>query len=633
MRYSPELLDEIRARLPVSRIVERRVKLKRAGREYQGLSPFKTERTPSFTVNDQKGFYHCFASGEHGDIFTFLMKTEGLTFPEAVERLAAEAGVVLPEPAPKDESKASHETRVREALEEACRFFEAALSGKEGEAARAYLARRGVAFEEIKAFRLGYALNSRTSLKAHLSAKGFSLEEMEDAGLLIHGEDIPTSYDRFRGRLIFPISDAKRRVIAFGARALQADQQPKYLNSPETALFHKGRVLFNLAAAREAARKSGSVIVAEGYMDVIALTRGGFPNAVAPLGTALTEDQLRLLWAMAPAPILCFDGDAAGQKAASRALDVALPFLEPERSLQFAFLPEGQDPDDMVSKGAKEALATLLERPMPLFDFLWKREEGLHPLDTPEQRASFEGRLMELAGQVAHKNLRFHYISAIRQRLRSRESATRKFGRPQSPDEAWRARSSSAQGRPHGRGKGPAAPDWRSLNGSAGSATESLLKSVAAQPSGRAGAAREALIVKALLNHPWLLDDYAEEIADIAFEDGDCAALRDQLLALHQSEILLDNKNLLEHLSKNGQYARVERVERAISHHADGNFNLSAPKESVLHGWRHVILLHTKARVLEKALREAEEDYLRDQSGENFSRLCAIRQQVEIALI
>ncbi len=626
MRYPPELLDEIRDRLPVSRIVERRVKLRRAGREYQGLSPFKTERTPSFTVNDHKGFYHCFASGEHGDIFTFVMKTEGLTFPEAVDRLAAEAGVVLPEPAPKDEVKASHESRMREAIEEACRFFEASLLGKEGAIAREYLARRGVQSEEIKAFRLGYAPNNKSSLRSHLASKGYSLEEMEDAGLLIYGEDIPSSYDRFRGRLIFPIADAKNRVIAFGGRSLLPDQQPKYLNSPETALFHKGHVLFNHAAARASAHKTGSVIVAEGYMDVIALKRGGFPNAVAPLGTALTEDQLRLLWSMAPVPTLCFDGDAAGQKAASRALDGALPFLEPQRSLQFVILPEGQDPDDMVSKGAKDTLSALLEHPTPLFDFLWKREEERHPLHTPEQRASFETRLTELAEQVAHKTLRFHYLSSIRQRLRSRESSKRKFVRQQSPDEDWRARSSSAQGKPAARKKGIGAP------GASTSVTDSLLKSAAARPGGGAGAVREALLIKGLLSHPWLLDDYAEEIAAISFDGPGCAAIRDALLAFHQSEIALDNKNVLEHLSQDGQAMELERISSAISHHADENFSIGATKESVLQGWRHVMLLHTRANVLEKALREAEDDYLRDQTDENFFRLCAIRQQVEIAL-
>ena len=430
MRYPADLLDEIRSRVPVSRVVERHVKLRRAGREYIGLSPFKTEKSPSFTVNDHKGFYHCFASGEHGDVFTFLMKVEGLAFPEAVERLAAEAGVILPAPKPVDEAKVSHETRIREALEAACHFFESALAGREGNAARAYLEKRGVQFSEIKLFRLGYAPDNKAALKQHLGGKGFSLAEMQDAGLLIHGDDIAIPYDRFRGRLIFPIMDAKRRVIAFGGRALLPDQQPKYLNSPETELFHKGHILFNLAAAREAAKTAKTVIVAEGYMDVIALARAGFANAVAPLGTALTSDQLRLLWTMSPLPTLCFDGDTAGQKAAHRAMDTALPHLEPGRSLQFAFLPEGRDPDDMVTGGAKDVLGKVLGEPVPLIDVLWARERDRHPLSTPEQRASLEARLMEAVQQIEHKSLRFHYVSALRERLRTQGQGVRAPGSP-----------------------------------------------------------------------------------------------------------------------------------------------------------------------------------------------------------
>ncbi len=330
-------------------------------------------------------------------------------------------------------------SRVRDALEEACRFFEAMLAGREGSAARAYLEKRGVQLAEVKAFRLGFAPDTRSSLKQHLGGRGFSLDEMQDAGLLIHGEDIAIPYDRFRGRLIFPITDAKARVIAFGGRALLPDQQPKYLNSPETELFHKGRVLFNLAAAREAAKTAKSVVVAEGYMDVIALRRAGFANAVAPLGTALTEDQLRLLWTMSPLPTLCFDGDVAGQKAAHRAIDTALPHLEPGRSLQFAFLPEGRDPDDMVSGGARDALAQILAEPAPLIDVLWTREQSRHPLKTPEQRAKFEARLMELVRQIQHGGLSREYIATFRKRIQAQGRIAR--AAPDPADFSWRERT------------------------------------------------------------------------------------------------------------------------------------------------------------------------------------------------
>lgn len=622
MRYPADLLDEIRSRAPVSRVVERHVKLKRAGREFVGLSPFKTERTPSFTVNDHKGFYHCFASGEHGDVFTFLMKVEGLTFPEAVERLASETGVILPAPKPVDEAKASHETRVRDALEEACRFFEATLGSREGSPARTYLEKRGVQHSEIKTFRLGYAPGGKTDLKQHLGAKGFSLPEMQDAGLLIHGDDIAIPYDRFRGRLIFPIMDVKRRVIAFGGRALLPDQQPKYLNSPETELFHKGHILFNLAAAREAAREAKTVIVAEGYMDVIALTRAGFSNAVAPLGTALTADQLRLLWMMTPLPTLCFDGDAAGQKAAHRALDTALPHLEPGRSLQFAFLPEGRDPDDMVSGGAKDALAKLLAEPAPLIDVLWARERDRHPLDTPEQRASLDARLMELAHRIEHKSLNYHYVAALRDRLRAQGRQT---GLPsRSPDaSSWRTR-------PPTQAAGRTASGGKRANPNAAVRTSSLLASAIAQPSAPCSAPREALLVMTIVRHPWLLDENLEEIASVHLDDADCRRVRNGLLTVHQTEELLDKEKLLEHLSREGYGAELERLGRACAHKADPQFAPDANKEQVLECWRHVMMLHGKAGV-PRSLLEAESDYVSEPTSENFSKLRAVVQQVEIA--
>ena len=313
MRYPASILDEIRAALPVSSVVGRHVKLRRTGREHIGLSPFKHEKTPSFTVNDAKGFYHCFATGEHGDIFDFLTKTQGLSFPEAVERLAMEAGIELPKPA-QAEAREAEGHRLRKLMETACAFFQDMLRSDAGAEARAYLERRGVTAAEIEAFHLGYAPAGRHALKEHLAVKGFSLYDMIAVGMLVSGEDIPVAYDRFRSRLIFPITDLQGRVIAFGGRALDPAQQPKYLNSPDTPLFRKGTVLFNAARARAAAHERGTVIVAEGYMDVLALTRAGFPNAVAPLGTALTSDQMQILWRLAPEPVLCFDGVSAGTK-------------------------------------------------------------------------------------------------------------------------------------------------------------------------------------------------------------------------------------------------------------------------------------------------------------------------------
>ena len=325
MRFPPSFLDEIRQRLPVSEVVGKRVKLKKQGREWRGLSPFNAEKTPSFYVNDQKGFYHCFSSGKHGDQFSFLMETEGVTFPEAVERLAGEAGLAMPTVSPEEVRRAEKAKSLYDVMEIAAAFFQGQLQERTGAKARGYLNGRALGAPTQLRFRLGYAPPERFALKEHLGAKGVPVPDMIAAGLLVHGEDIPVPYDRFRDRVMFPITDLRGRVVAFGGRALEKDVPAKYLNSPETDLFHKGSLLYNAHSAREAAHKAGRIIAVEGYVDVIAMAMAGFGETVAPLGTALTENQLDLLWKMAPDPILLFDGDKAGRKAASRAIDLALP--------------------------------------------------------------------------------------------------------------------------------------------------------------------------------------------------------------------------------------------------------------------------------------------------------------------
>ncbi|MGZ5852066.1 MAG: DNA primase, partial [Hyphomicrobium sp.] len=417
MRYPPHFLDEIRARLSVSQVVGRKVALKRAGREFKGLSPFKVEKTPSFTVNDPKGFYHCFASGEHGDIFTFLMKTEGLSFPEAVERLAGEAGVPMPKLAARDEVREDERDRLYRLVETAAQFFQKSLMSGAGGEARRYIEKRGLKRETIAAFRLGYAPNDRSALKQHLASAGFSLEDMIASGMLIGGDDIPVAYDRFRHRVIFPITDLRDRVIAFGGRALDPDQPAKYLNSPDTPLFHKGQGLFNAAKARGPAHEKARIIAVEGYMDVIALTEAGFPETVAPLGTALTEEQVKLLWRLADEPVLCFDGDAAGRKAAFRAVETVMPLLRPGFSVRFAFLPGGLDPDDLVRQQGPDAFAAELARTRALFDVLWQREEQEQDLSTPEQRAAFETRLKAMVGKIGDATVKAHYERELRETL------------------------------------------------------------------------------------------------------------------------------------------------------------------------------------------------------------------------
>jgi DNA primase catalytic core len=339
MRVPPQFLDDIRARLPVSEVVAKRVQLKKQGREWRGLSPFNKEKTPSFYVNDQKGFYHDFSSGKHGDIFGFVMDTEGLTFPEAVERLAGIAGLPMPVMTREAVEQAEKRKTLHDVMELAAKFFQDQLAGRAGAHARGYLADRSLDAPTQQKFRIGYAPNERFALKEALGAQGIPVADMIETGLLIAGDDIPVPYDRFRDRVMFPITDIRGRVIAFGGRALQKDVPAKYLNSPETTLFHKGATLYNIAAARQAAHQGEPIVVAEGYVDVIALVGAGFRASVAPLGTAMTEDQLALMWKMADEPIICLDGDSAGRKAAYRAVDLAMPKLLAGKSLRFACLP------------------------------------------------------------------------------------------------------------------------------------------------------------------------------------------------------------------------------------------------------------------------------------------------------
>src|SRR5437870_3823516 len=344
MRFSPDFLDDLRARLPVSEVVRRRWGLEKAGVEGKGLAPVNEPKSASVSVNDQKGAWVDFSSGKNGNIFDFVMQTEGVNFPEAVERLASMAGVPLPRSTPEAEAREERRKTLHDIIELAAKFFETTLAARAGAKARGYLADRGIEPKTQLKFRIGYAPPERFALKEHLGAQGVSTEDMIEAGLLVHGEGIPVPYDRFRDRVMFPIADLRSRVIAFGGRALEKDAQAKYLNSPETPLFHKGGTLYNIASARKAAHDGAQIVAVEGYVDVIAMVTAGFEGTVAPLGTALTSDQLSLMWKMADEPVLCFDGDAAGRRAAYRAVGTALPLIRPGKSLRFAGLPDGRDP-------------------------------------------------------------------------------------------------------------------------------------------------------------------------------------------------------------------------------------------------------------------------------------------------
>jgi DNA primase len=622
MRYPPNFLDEVRGRLSVSQVVGRKVQLKRAGREFKGLSPFKMEKTPSFTVNDQKGFYHCFATGEHGDIFTFVMKTDGLSFPEAVERLAEEAGVPMPKMSAHDEAREDERERLYRIVEMSAAFYENALATGPGAEGRRYLEQRGLSRETIAAFRLGYAPNSKSALREHLANAGFRVEEMIASGMLIGGEDIPVAYDRFRHRVTFPITDLRGRVIAFGARALDPSVPAKYLNSPDTPLFHKGQILFNAHRARGPAHDKDRVIAVEGYMDVIALAEAGFAEAVAPLGTALTEEQVKLLWRMCDEPILCFDGDAAGRKAAFRAVETALPLLKPGFSIRFAFLPGGLDPDDLVRQKGPQALADELAKTRALFDVLWERESQEQDLSTPEQRAAFEARLKTLVAKIGDPGVRSHYERELKETLWAlNRTVVREIARGQGP-----RRGAGGAAR-----RNNIAPDWRlreraRLGGAAQSAPQRR-SSASPELAARTELAppREALLMKTLLNHPWLIDEHAEEIAALTFLSAPLARLRDGLLGNQAVENDLDRARLRSQLSVTGLGKVVDLVERSVTHRSDRFAEPEAPRAEVEVGWRHALALHDRQVGLQKSLEAAVQAYHRDGSEDALARICEIQ--------
>jgi DNA primase len=417
MAFSPQFLDELRARLSLADVIGKRVRLTRRGREHLGLCPFHKEKTPSFTVNEDKGFYHCFGCGAHGSVIDFVMQIEGLSFPEAVERLAGEAGLPVPTSTPAERAAEQRRQTLIEVMEMACKHFERTLRLPEGRAAMEYLTGRGLKPDTIARFRLGFALDAKSALKGALGRAGVAEGLMIEAGLLIQPEEEGrATYDRFRGRVMFPISDRRGRIIAFGGRVL-GDGDPKYLNSPETPLFHKGATLYALALASSEARARGTIIVTEGYMDVIALHQAGFPHAVAPLGTALTESQIQLLWRFAREPVLCFDGDAAGGRAAVRAAERALPFLKPGYGLRFAMLPEGEDPDSLIRRHGPDVMVRVLEAAAPLSELLWRVETEGRPITTPEARAALEERLKAHAVRIQDPTVRGHFLASFKDRL------------------------------------------------------------------------------------------------------------------------------------------------------------------------------------------------------------------------
>ncbi|MEL6860812.1 MAG: DNA primase [Pseudomonadota bacterium] len=525
IRIPDGFVDELKARIRPSEVIGRKVKLKKQGKEWVGLSPFTNEKTPSFYVNDQKKIFKCFSSGIGGDVISFVMETERLSFMDAVEKLADEAGMSLPKATPESQEQYDRRLRLIAACEAAAAYYEACLRAPEGGEARRYLEGRGLRPNSWGKYRLGFSPDDWRKTFEHLKSKGFSKSEIVEAGLAVEKEGGGEPYDRFRGRLMFPIEDARGQVIAFGGRALEPDAKPKYLNSSDTPLFHKSKVLYRYKAAREAfgSTDEGGLIVCEGYMDVIALNEAGFGYAVAPLGTALTEDQIGLLWRAGPEPVLCFDGDRAGLGAAYRSIERALPGLQPGRSVFFCLLSDGMDPDDLIRDKGPAAMGKALDGALPLVEVLWQRERDIESVDTPERQAGLEQRLMQAASTIQNGAVKSAYERELKARMR---------------DYLWQMRSAKRGGTmAPSRGGRVVAP---ALKGGTPAKTRGL-----------------GLVVRAV-DHHHLAEIGFEALAVAEFPDPDVSAIRDALISQNTAESGVDRTALSNHLESLGNLRAAE---------------------------------------------------------------------------
>jgi DNA primase len=531
---SPAFLDELRARTLLSSLIAPSVKLIKAGREFKACCPFHQEKTPSFTVNDEKGFYHCFGCGAHGDAIRFLTDARGMQFMDAVKELAAKAGMEVPAPDPRARDQAERASGLTEIMAAAQAWFADQLQGLEGADARDYLAKRGIDAGTIARFGLGLAPQGRNKLKQALGALGE--DKLIETGMLIKPEADKESYDRFRGRLMFPIRDARGRVIAFGGRIL-GEGEPKYLNSPDTPLFDKGRTLYNIDRAAPASRSAKRLIVVEGYMDVIALDRAGISEVVAPNGTAVTEAQLERMWRLDPAPILCFDGDSAGRKAAVRAALRALPHIGPDLTLRFVELPAGLDPDDVVRNAGRDGFEALLASPEPLDERLWRHERDAAPLTTPEARAGLRQRLIEHSQAIPDPALRGLYRDQWLNRFESEIAPKR------APAASYGGRPARGLFRPGSRFTPPDPP------------ASDTARAIGAGGIDRATA--RALIV-GFANFPEALSAHGEQLAALPIADARTARLRDHLVNAAFSSTALDRNGLATILETAGAGADLK---------------------------------------------------------------------------
>ena len=604
MRFSQQFLEELRDRVMISEVIGRRVtwdrKKTNTGRgDYWACCPFHGEKSPSFHCEDRKGRYHCFGCGVTGDHFRFLMELDGVPFNEAVQQIADIAGVALPAPDPETERRERERHNLFDVMELATQFFQQQLQSAGGAKARAYLRDRGLTGRTIETFRLGFATDSRNALKEFLASKGVAKEQIEACGLVVHGPDIPVSYDRFRDRIMFPILSSREKVIAFGGRAMSPDAPAKYLNSNETELFSKGQVLFNFTRARRALGTdgTGSVIAVEGYMDVIGLAQAGVENAVAPLGTALTENQLQLLWKMSSVPVLCFDGDGAGMRAASRAVDLALPLLKPGQSLRIALLPDGKDPDDLVKVEGRAPFDKVIADARALADMVWLRETSGTAFDTPEKRAELEARLRQVTQVIGDESVRRHYQQDMRDRLYA-------FFRPTSKSGGGEQRRPFTQRGPQqGRAPQPPGPG-RSAPVSDRLARSGLVAGYSALPS-----LRECALAVTVVNHPALFFEDFEALQQIEFESRDMRRFWQAVMGVAAaSGPDLTREELLTALETQGFDTLLASLDKQIRFARLWTATEHAAIEDAREGYQQALALHMRARALVRQRHEIERE-------------------------
>ncbi|NSZ17356.1 DNA primase [Agrobacterium vitis] len=646
MRFSNDFLDEIRDRVPISAVIGARVPWDRkktnvSRGDYWACCPFHGEKSPSFHCEDRKGRYHCFGCGVSGDHFRFLTDLEGLNFPEAVERIADMAGIAMPKVDVRDIERERERTSLQDVMEMATLFFQDQLQAAQGAKARAYLRERGLSGRTIETFRLGYAPESRNALKEHLAGKGVPKEQIEACGLVVHGPDIPVSYDRFRDRIMFPILSSRDKVIAFGGRAMSPDAPAKYLNSNETELFHKGNVLYNFSRARrtlQGADGAETIIAVEGYMDVIALYQAGVENAVAPLGTALTENQLELMWKMTPQPVLCFDGDGAGQRAAFRAVDLALPHLKPGKSVRFAMLPDGKDPDDLVKQDGRAPFDRVLAEARSLDEMVWLRETGQGRFDTPEQRAELEARLKQIVNIIADENVRRHYQQNVRDRLYG-------FFQGQSAGRAGRGNFERGGGGFTGNRPG----NGRFQNGAGGRgvpggqrpgstvASDRLTRSGMVSRSHDQPSLRESVLALTIVNHPQLLQEDYDEISCIDFDSRDLQRLWPAVLtAVAQTGAQLTREDLYERLMSAGFDTLLKALDQQIRNARLWTATTVAALEDAREGYTQALSLHKRAKALRRQRIELEREIAEATEADDAGRidgLMSVLQEVQLEIV